>query len=270
MSLNKKALLLKDVAPETVIVDRILVCDQISDGEVLRLATDRNASQIIQEKSPEWENEMKSSGVMIDTPLSFLDFPLCTILTPDNVNAENEKKLRISETIFSKSSEKANILAQVEATLKAIHCPKSFITDLQIVADELVTNAIYNAAFADTEIIVNRQKSVDVCRDCRLVIGMHDGRLVMACEDQFGSLDINKLLGQVRRCVEEGVAGALNWGDGGAGIGSYMVFLSSISMYYGVHDKQKTIVACVFPLGRAARTRHKIAKCIHFVKLGTK
>ena len=261
------AIRLADAGTEETIENKIVVCEQIPALDVLRLALERSANQIIQEKNPHWEAEMKASAIMLAAPRSFMDMPMATILSPDDLTPEAEKRVTEKEIVFSSSEEKNDVLESVNQTLRDFGCADTFCSDVRLVADELFTNAIFNAAFTHTKGISRNQKVV-VDKPCRIFIGRSEERLVVGCEDPYGSLNIRKLLAQIRRCEEDGAQRAITWGMGGAGLGSYIVFQNAMSMFYGVEEGKRTIVAAIFPLGKGSRARSKIAKSVHFIGIG--
>ncbi len=252
--------------------DSILLCDHVSPQEVLRYAVEENISQIVQEANPFSAKEVLSSFAMMDAPLSFFDFPLATILTPDSISVESEKKLRQLNIPFYASDEKEEILDVIGQYMRSIAASGVLEADVRLVADELFTNAIFNAGFQQTPGGAARTNSI-VLNDkqtCRLLVGAQDDRLVLVCEDLFGSLNILKLLTRIRKCYEEGAYNAITWDKAGAGIGSFLIFQSCISVYYAVQENERTMIACVLPLRKGAKARSEMGKGIHFVNISKK
>ncbi len=252
--------------------ETILICEKAAPEEVLRYALERNISQIVQETSPHHEIEVKSSMAMMDAPASFFDFPLATILTPDKVTVQSEKTLRQLEIPFFKSDEKEAILDSIGEYMRTLAGSGTLESDVRLVADELFTNAIFNAGFQTIPGGANRADSIilDQKQTCRLLVGSKDDRLVVVCEDLFGTLNILKLLNRIRKCYEEGAHNSITWDQPGAGIGSYLVFKSCMSVYYAVQENERTMVACVFPLRKGMRARSEIGKGVHFVNVSKK
>ncbi len=252
--------------------ETILLCEKIEPQEVLRFAVDRNISQIVQQTSPHHETELKASLAMMEAPASFFDYPLATILTPEQVTSQSEKSLRQLEIPFFKSDEKESILDSIGEYMSSLAGSGTLESDVRLVADELFTNAIFNAGFQSIPGGADRTQSVtlDQKQTCRLLVGTKDDRLVLICEDLFGTLNILKLLTRIRKCYEEGAHNSITWNQPGAGIGSYLIFKSCMSVYYAVQENERTMVACVFPLRKGMRARSEIGKGVHFVNVAKK
>ncbi len=252
--------------------ETILIYENAAPQEVLRYAVERNISQIVNETGPHHESELKSSMAMMEAPISFFDFPLATILCPEDVNAQSEKSMLQLEIPFFKSDDKESILDSIGDYMKSLAGSGTLESDVRLVADELFTNAIYNAGFQDTPGGADRTHSVtlDEKQTCRLLVGAKDDRLVVVCEDLFGTLNILKLLTRIRNCYEEGAHKSITWDKPGAGIGSYLVFKSCMSVYYAVQENERTVVACVFPLRKGMRARSELGKGVHFVNVAKK
>ena len=249
--------------------DSVLICEKAGPEDVLRYVLEKNITQIVQRTNPDYQNEFKSSIAMMDAPVSFFDFPLATILTPDHVSAEAEKSLRQLEIPFFSSDEKETILDLIGQYMHSLAGSVTLESDVRLVADELFTNAIYNAGFQKIPGGADRSESIvlDKKQTCRLLVGSKDDRLVLVCEDLFGSLNILKLLARIKKCYEEGAHNAITWDKAGAGIGSYLIFQSCMSVYYAVEENERTMVACVFPLRKGMRARSEIGKGVHFVSV---
>ena len=258
-------------SPESL-KESVLICDEARPEDVLRFALEDNISQIIQETNPLRETEIKSSIAMMDAPNSFFDFPLSTILTPDVITPESEKALRQLEIPFYSSDDKDSILDSIGQYMQSLAGSGTLESDVRLVADELFTNAIFNAGFTEIRGGEIRTKKVvlNEKQTCRLLVGSKDDRLVLVCEDLFGTLNILMLLSRIKKCYEEGARESITWDQAGAGLGSYLIFQSCMSVYYAVKEDERTMIACVFPLRKGMKARSEMGKSVHFVSLGKK
>jgi hypothetical protein len=108
---------------------------------------------------------------------------------------------------------------------------RSILDMLLVVADEMVTNALYNAPVdangARPNAALSRMVKVELAGAAEVVVELRcDGqRLGIATTDPFGSLDRDVVLGSLLRCFDRAVPRA---GTGGAGLGLYM-FVSSVT-----------------------------------------
>ena len=88
-------------------------------------------------------------------------------------------------------------------------------------------------------------------------------RLVLGVRDSYGTLRFEQVLSRISRCFEDGMAGSIKQGEGGAGIGSFMVFNACISYYAGVERGKRTVVCVSLPVGISRREGNALPKNIH-------
>ncbi|MGE4132174.1 MAG: hypothetical protein AB7F86_11090 [Bdellovibrionales bacterium] len=247
--------------------EKILVCRQTPPGEVVKYAVERGVRQIVQDSSPHFDVELSCAVEMLDKPETFFSHPMATLLTPDSVSDESEKSLKLWSDTYSKSDEKDRIVHDLGNVVSALARPQSLVDDVRLVADELFTNSLYNAPGAGQSGTKKRNQAVELVpgKSCTMKLGKSDSRLVLICEDMFGSLRVDSYLNRMLECYRDGVRTAMRWGDGGAGIGCYLIFESCMSLSIGVQPGVKTLVASVFALDKGIRARHEISKSIHYV-----
>lgn len=264
-----KTVRLDEIKSHGPVKEKVLICGQVTPSEVVRCAVDHKATQVIQESNPYFQYQLDSAYEMLENPPYFLDFPIATILEPNSVGAEAEKRLKLAEFTFRSSHEKYKILDQITAAVSPLARPSSLAHDVKLVADELFTNALYNAPLEPDSPKADRSQMTELPqgKTARLVLGRKESRLVLLCEDVYGSLDISNYLSRMLKCYDEGLSNVMNWGTGGAGIGCYMIFESCMSIYLGVRPNEKTIVACVFAMGKGTRARQEMCKSIHYTQI---
>ena len=256
---------------EQISKSSIAICSQLAPHSVVNLAIDSKFGHICQSNGKFFNHEVSTAANMIASPQNFLNFPLAVTLNPQNINSAGELKLRHLSTPFNGANEKETVLKSLKSWVETISKSNSFVGEVLGIADELFMNAVYNAPF------INEQgKREDIGFDDErvrnglgksgcLFAGAYDGQLVIGCSDQFGSLNIEKLLNGIKGCFDKGVAENMNFStSGGAGIGSFLVFNSGVSYYVGVEKGQRTVVCCKLPLGMSSRKRDEEPKNLSF------
>ena len=104
--------------------------------------------------------------------------------------------------------------------------PARTIASINDVAEELVTNALYDgpveAGYFKTP--VPRSENVELPPEhaCEISYGIEQGSVFVRIRDPFGALTRNRLLGVLNRCNTTGVP--LDESRGGAGLGLWRVF----------------------------------------------
>lgn len=250
----------------------VVLCDGQLPAEVLALAIEKGYLQLIHPDSKGFDKELKASAKLALNPRVILDYPVSTVLSPSEAGPEAEKKLSLLNIDFSQAREKHNILERLDETVSELTQSVSLKADIITVADELLTNAIFNAPFVD---MVNSESGAPRANPN---VGMSDGksgeffcgadedRIVIGCRDPYGRLNVRKLLEKVRKCYETSVAENMNMTSrGGAGIGSYMIFNSSTSYFVVVDEERITLVCSVLPIKGSSRARQEAPKNLHYV-----
>ena len=145
------------------------------------------------------------------------------------------------------------------------------MTDILLCSDEVITNSIYNAPFVDQHNNFSgptrdfSKVQIDPDKKARFFIGADPDRVIIGCRDQYGTLNPDKLIDRIKRCYESNPGEVMNFGQGGAGIGSFLIFDSCVSMYIAVDAGQSTTICCAFPLGLSATKRSLVPKNLHVV-----
>lgn len=252
----------------------VVLCDGQLPAELLTLAIEKGYLQLIHPEAKGFDKELKASAKLALNPRLIIENPISTILSPNSAGAEKEKEHSLLEVQFSEAREKHNILDQLNGTLDDLSVSTSLRADIVTVADELLTNAIFNAPFVDKS---NKESGaprenpdvgMEDGKTGEFFCGADDERIVIGCRDPYGRLNVIKLLEKVRRCYETSVAENMNMtGRGGAGIGSYMIFNSSTSYFVVVDEDRITLVCSVLPLKGSSRARQEAPKNLHYVVL---
>lgn len=253
-------------------------CIGVGEGlepeQLVRLAVDQAVGHICQKNGHEFQKEMRSANNLILAPDAFFAYPIASVLTPDDLSIASERALLSAEFVFNSSSQKRPALDQVIQAMQVKGLSQTLIDDVTIVADEMFTNAIFNAPFVDKLTHINPGVSrhtleinLEPGKQGRLFFAHDESRLMIGCEDPYGSLSVERYLNKVKATYAQGAAATMNFGPGGAGLGSYIIFNAGCSLYFGVRPGQSTILCCVLPLGMSIRKRAQLSKHFHWIQL---
>lgn len=250
------------------------ISDDTDPTNLLRLAINQNLNHVCQVQNLKIERELNTSASMILNPENFIKFPISTILSPLESGVSKEKELTHFNFSFSQSGEKIKALGSLNNELRKSINSESLRSDIHIIADELFTNAVYNAPLVggdNKKLKIKARTATNVSMDkgssANLFLGFDESQLVIGCKDPFGSLRLQTLLPRILECYEKGVADSMRQGPGGAGIGSYMVYNASASYYVGIIRGQATVLCCSMPLKMSSRKRSQIPKNLHFFEI---
>lgn len=251
----------------------IAIADSLSPDLILNVLLHGGISHIIQTHGIEFEKELETSCRMICSQSSFLDFPISSVLSPSESGQTKENEFCLLDLGFSGAFEKNKILDDIRITIDPLSKSGSIKTEVLTIADELITNAIFNAPFVDKKnnnAGINREDestSMSAGKSGRVIVGSDSSRVFIGCYDPYGSLNLNALFDRILKVYTTGVAQNINMGAGGAGIGSYMIFNASVSYYAVVKHGQLTMICCTVPLRMSSKQRIECPKNVHYMAL---
>ena len=226
-------------------------------SDVVRLARISNFSHVVQKDGLAFENEMKTSQAMSENVTQFMRDPLSVIFGPQPSGPSRESMF-VTNPVTEKKTKTLDLFEEFVLGIKGA---RRIREQAILVADELYTNAMKighpHQKMSTTHFA--REGTVEFFAE-------HDGkRLILGCRDSFGELGFGQVLGRIAQCFERGVVHSINQGEGGAGIGSFMVFNTCISYYCGVDKGRSTVVCVALPLGVSDEELAALPKNIHLV-----
>ncbi len=253
---------------------KLFKANNIAPATILSLALKQEFYHILQTENPFFNSDEKTAKLMLESPQRFFEFPLSSILNADQASAVQEETLSHFKIHFSQHKEKEIVSQALNSYLNTLNISSSLFDQINLVFDELFTNAVYNAPFAHLPKELKVQSRNDNVIEmpqglsAKIGIGVVDNQLVLFCHDPFGSLSLPEFIQRIRDCYDRGMAEMMNMGRGGAGIGSHMVFAASTSFFAAVDPGVQTIIACSFPLKMSNKKRLELPKNVHFLGLG--
>lgn len=251
----------------------LLYTDRLSNSGLLDLCLNKKIHHIVQKSNLDTSRELRVSSDLIEQPEKFFQFPFSIINNVERPCEDSENRLRQLKFSPEKASDKDSLLRIIEDYVIEITKSKTLLGDVLNTADELFTNAIYNAPFVNQENshsgIERDFENVEINPLKRPVVYLgHDHEKIdIGCSDYYGSLNITSMLKRLRRCVGSNLAEMINYGKGGAGIGSYLIFESSCVMYLAVQKSRQTTICCSFPYKLSSKERSVLPKNIHIIDL---
>jgi hypothetical protein len=245
------------------------VGDNIDPKSVVELASDYKFHQIVQTSSTDTELEMLTAEIMLNKADLFVHNPLSSILDPAHAGPAREQEVRAFVRHFKQANEKRPILHDLREFISTVSSSESLNSEIAFAADELFTNAVYNAPHVKFDQNgpgaprTSEFGDAPGIRSAELFAGYSNTRIVVGCADHYGTLNPNHIIKLIMDCYEKGVRDALNFGPGGAGLGTFLVYQSALSFYVGVTQNQKTVVCCSFSLEKRAKVRAQLPKNLH-------
>ncbi|PIU01221.1 MAG: hypothetical protein COT74_01570 [Bdellovibrionales bacterium CG10_big_fil_rev_8_21_14_0_10_45_34] len=216
------------------------------------------------------ENEVATATLLDTNPLDFLRKCPRILLDPKQIMSE---AIELEEYWIQSTKQKVRLVKKVREFVESIPKASSVVDSALMVADELITNALFNAPVDEDKHHVyndlDRTHQVNLAEKdmARLYLATNGSRLVVGCRDPFGSLRPQALVQHIKKTFDEGISSAMNMGGGGAHIGLRMVLDVSMSLYIVVDPWNTTNVFAVLPIGRRYRQMDDVPKALHVVNL---
>ncbi|MES2963384.1 MAG: hypothetical protein V4760_05805 [Bdellovibrionota bacterium] len=233
------------------------VGSSLEPADVIRLTTEHNFHHVVQKDGISFDTEMAVARTMSTNLNAFLDHPLQTILGLSDVDAGHLPSLVIKAAVDER---KSNTIEQFDNYLKGLSGVRPIIDEAMMIADELYTNGAklgFDPARLSKGAKLVRPGTVEF-------FARTDGlRLVLGVRDSYGLLKFEQVLSRIANCFANGMAGSIKQGEGGAGIGSFMVFNACVSYYAGVERGKRSVVCVALPVGISRREGNALPKNIH-------
>lgn len=218
-------------------------------------------SHIVQVNHPCLVNEVAVAARLLMDSGVFFSSPAETIFGDDF-----KKVLNVN---FSSIQDKDPVLERLDTELRELGHYTYVVDAMTTIADELFTNAVYNAPTSTAEhkhVSVRGEKSeMPLGKFGTLFCAQTDNRLLIGCSDPFGTLDISSYLQRVCEVEKNGAGLVIRRGSGGAGIGCHMIFDLSSEIYLGVHEKVQTVVCYSLFHKLSNKMRQLMPKNLHII-----
>lgn len=237
---------------------------------LVQLVADNELNHVVQLTNKQFKEELNTSALMLSDSNLFFKKPIVSVLDPENIDKCEDKNYILWERVFSYKETKTRDLDELEEFLATQIKQKSTIQNIRLIADELYTNAVYNAPltkFGKQILKVIPFRKYKKPKPAKLFVAKQNDRLIIGCEDQFGSLKVSALMKRVKSIYSKGVGDSIKFSSrAGAGIGTYMVLQACTSYIAAVYEEQKTLVMGVIQLGMSSRQREELPKNIHLIQ----
>lgn len=166
------------------------------------------------------------------------------------------------------SRHKHDYINEVAEYAYSLGCNERMVEQVETIADELVTNAIYNAP-RDPD---GKPRYAHLSRREPVTLEPHEyGELQFACDgdyiavaqiDPFGALTQDTVVDYLNRCLAKG-PDQISEASGGAGIGLFRVFQSLSKFVVNIKPGRKTEVICLIDLRLSMKRFRQAPKSFH-------
>ncbi|MBX3032393.1 MAG: hypothetical protein KF865_00585 [Bdellovibrionaceae bacterium] len=221
---------------------------------------------VIHKEREDFVQELLASALMIVRPETFSKNPLPFFFTGFQAPAEKSQGERSLILEFRESREKQEIKEHLGGFFEAIPNLR-FVSDLAMqVADEMFSNVLHNAPMlpGGNRPYAGLPRSEKIVlpagQKARLFASYSDQRIIVGCEDPFGSLQREPVLNRLVEIYGESHDGRPVTSPG---LGMKLMIDNAANFYLYAERGAKTLIACAFLVG-GKRANMTAAKHIHF------
>ncbi len=257
--------LLTDESP-TLPEDCISIRKGDSPDKLVHYMTKTGVWNTIQDESEFFKDRLFLSAHLIQNPNLFFVKPTKEILAPTEDLIPGEKLISERRWKFRSSVQKHEVINDIKSYLMKIPGAKGVAETALIIAEELYTNALFNAPFGDLNSTLDRSTLVvlDPEMAVEIIVGSTENRLFVGCIDSFGTLSCENLLERIYNGFNAGFNKSVNMEMGGAGIGVLRMVDLASDIYAIVERDKRTLIGCGFVLKRSSKKIRQTAKTFHF------
>lgn len=235
---------------------QVLIADSLNKQQLLSSIAKKNIDHILQGDSEALESEVLKICDLYSNPSihefdSLQKLKLDSIILKMDFSSFNEKKI-ISDHLLN------CLPSSIEARIGSI---------VRQVADELLTNALYNAPGVE---ITNKEsfKYNQLQPPSQLQIGLQKNKLKITCIDYFGTLKLKKMIERMLNVISSGYSESMNLGQhSGAGLGSSILLDRAEVLTIIVEPNKCTYFEVEISTHLSNKVREEKLKCIHFIEL---
>ncbi len=243
--------------------DQIIVAKSLANKEVMDLVVGTGARHVVQMPNLDFARQVSFSAQILTSPTQFFNDPTKFLLRNGAASlVENPlQHFRYETNSFVNKDE---ILQKVQTDLDTVPSRSLIRTSALLVADEMLMNALKDAPkyFATTFPHLSAEN-----RGSRLNIAHNDSRLLLWTEDDYGSLNIDKMMRRLQQCYQDDQISPLENKSHGAGLGCRMIFDESVSLSVFVKPGVKTIFCAMLSLGKSNLQNQSLPKNIQILAL---
>ncbi len=229
---------------------------------------EQGVEHCVQEEREDFAEELFASTLMALRPDIFMSNPIPFFFNGFKAfNAPVPKEQNIVLP-FSSNAGKATVLDRLTGFLDYSLEMASLKSLCLQVADEMYTNAVFNAPVRASGVRpfahLPRSSSVQLprARSCKLFACFSSHRVIIGCEDNYGSLMRGPLLLHLHNTFKDSSV-SVRSGKAGAGLGFKHMIENSANFYVLCERGKRTLVACGFRL-RGLKANITTSKHVHF------
>lgn len=223
----------------------ILVEDGLSPSQILEMCINRNLKHVIQNSKMPLDQKFEIAQRLLRNPVESLNFSFPLFEEPE-----------IRHSFEFSSDTKRSILVNTVLNKLGVDIKNHNQEHIVTSAEELIMNAQVHAP---------RYGAFKSPHRMSFLTEKKDDYVALSVFDDYGTLTINKFLNKILNTYTVGVKESINYGTGGAGLGSSIIFANAEVLYLGVLPKRITRVTVLCPIKKREKEKELEQKSIQII-----
>jgi len=243
--------------------NEIVVGKSLDNRAVVELVVDRGARHVVQMPNIDFVRQVVFSAQVLSNPEAFFKAPRQMLVANGDKGLITDP-IKIADFNISNYASKDAILDLIRKEISEIPRMNTVRDPALIVSDEMLMNVIKDAP----KYFLEQNPGADITKRQAKISLAHDGtRLLIWTEDDFGSLNTDKMLRRLHQCYSSDQVDPITKEGEGAGLGCRIIFDLSVSMSVFVKPGIKTVFCAVLPIGLSYRQQQTLPKNIQIIAL---
>jgi len=238
--------------------DTIYIGENLSPQDIFSTIQKHKINHIVQKTSSEFEQRLNVALNLISKRNEFIK------QIEDKVGMDADK--RTLKIPILEGSERFVIYEKVKEFLTANLVSTSISEVLLMISYELLSNVLYDAPYYYEQNFKTpvQKKPNNIIGE--FIISLDSNKAFIAASDDFGSLDIHKMIDGIVKSYQSEMI-TVKDGPVGAGIGCRMMFDYLSDIYILVEQMKKTFIGGTLPVKLGLKRVQTIPKGFHFFEV---
>ena len=250
-------------------IGTLAVGDKMTPGQVVDFVMRTGSRHVLQAGHPKFDHAVNLAALMTEQSEKFFADPAEAFFAHRKADGTDYSRHSFE---VKYSEKKPAVMDEISNAFQGNEKARLVMPTVISIADEMYTNAIYNAPTDKDGNRYNKFLSrsspvkLEDGREAKITVAADKQVLFVYCEDPYGSVSLGEALEPIDLCYKKGLGTVMRMdGDAGTSIGCHMIFEQCSSFFLAIKPGQKTVFGATILLGLPTRFLHEIPKNVHLI-----
>lgn len=244
--------------------DKIAIGQDVGLVDTYHIVETFGLNYLVQSNDDNFTYNLLMTAIINKFPDAFLKNPLPTILRSTAANEGSSISIP-----FRSSEQKGEVMGKIREFIAAYPRLASVQTNVSLIINELMMNALYCAPTDDsgTHLYRDANRSVIINypegKNAEITLSFNQDLLVVGCRDPYGSVEKSTVTNRLHEVFQIDQKVSVRGKDpkaGGSGLGIKMCIENSTGFGMVVKKNAETFVYAILPLGKGNRAIARMPK----------